>query len=434
MNNTVDQDALYRKIAWRLLPLLMAAYFVCYLDRINLSFAQLQMKKDLPFSDSVFGVGMALTLLGYALFEVPSNALLERIGARKTLTRIMALWGLASVATMFVTTTAQFYVVRFLLGVFEAGFVPGVIVYLTYWFPASRRGIVVSTFLSAAVVANVVCGPLSGFTMEKLHGVNGWSGWQWVLLTQGMPAVVLAAVVFFVLQDRPQSAYWLSAQERYVNAKNLSNERSAATRLSTRAQLGRLLRAPRVLLLSLMTFCAMGGTYALIFWVPAIIKRTGVTDLTVLGQLSALPALCGVIGMILFGKSSDHFGGRRWHLLVACLIAAAGLLFSLVDTNSTMPLVASLCVAVFGISATIPLVVIAITDALSSRVVGIGLPLMTTIGFFGGAAASALTGVLNARTGSMDVSIVLVAGLFVVAGFVAVATLSGVRNNSIADQ
>src|SRR6478672_9921026 len=216
--------AVFAKIDRRLLPLLLIAYMVAYLDRINIGYAQLQMKQTLPFDDAVYGLGAGIFFIGYFLFEVPSNLLLDRIGARKTLLRIMVLWGLAASAMMLVSTPLQFYVVRFLLGAFEAGFFPGVILYFTYWYPSVRRGQVIAIFMSATTIVSVITGPLCGATLKYFDGVGGLHGWQWLFLVQGLPAIVLGFLVYFLLEDKPSDANWLSRDEKELLDDSLQHD------------------------------------------------------------------------------------------------------------------------------------------------------------------------------------------------------------------
>jgi sugar phosphate permease len=220
-------DALYSKVSWRIIPLLIVCYIVAYLDRINIGYAQLQMKQTLTFSDAVYGLGAGIFFIGYFLFEVPSNLLLEKIGARKTLLRIMFCWGIVAAAMMFVQTPTQFYVLRFLLGVFEAGFFPGIILYLTYWYPSKRRGQVIAVFMAATTVAGVIAGPLCGGIMKYMDGANGWAGWQWLFLVQGLPASLLGIVAYFYLQDKPEDARWLNASEKSELRTNLETMASS---------------------------------------------------------------------------------------------------------------------------------------------------------------------------------------------------------------
>ena len=263
--------AVFSKIDWRLIPLLLIAYMVAYLDRINIGYAQLQMKQTLPFDDAIYGLGAGIFFIGYFLFEVPSNLLLERIGARKTLLRIMVLWGLTACAMMFVSTPLQFYVVRFLLGAFEAGFFPGVILYFTYWYPSVRRGQVIAIFMSATTIVSVIAGPLSGFILKYFDGFSGLHGWQWLFLIQGLPAVVLGFLVYFLLEDKPDHAPWLSNEEKALvddafqhDVKDVEGEAEGT--------FWHMLRDPKVYLLSLVYFLLLGATYTMVFWMPTLIQ------------------------------------------------------------------------------------------------------------------------------------------------------------------
>ena len=273
-------DALYSKVSWRIIPLLLICYMVAYLDRINIGYAQLQMKQVLTFSDAVYGLGAGIFFIGYFLFEVPSNLLLEKIGARKTLLRIMFCWGLVAAAMMFVQTPMQFYMVRFLLGVFEAGFFPGIILYLTFWYPSARRGQMIAIFMAATSVAGVIAGPLCGGIMKYLDGANGLAGWQWLFVVQGLPASLLGIVAYFYLQDKPEDARWLSASEKKVLQANLDNDQKNVASAS-HASLGQMLRDRKVYVLALVYFLLLGATYTMVFWVPTLVKSWGVTDLKI---------------------------------------------------------------------------------------------------------------------------------------------------------
>jgi MFS family permease len=223
---SADQvGAVYSKVTWRILPLLLICYIIAYLDRINIGYAQLQMKQTLSFTDAAYGLGAGIFFLGYFLFEVPSNLMLEKIGARKTLLRIMFCWGIVASAMMFVTTPAEFYIARFLLGAFEAGFFPGVVLYLTYWYPSIRRGQIIAIFMTATTVASVIAGPLCGGIMKYMDGLNGWYGWQWLYLVQGLPATALGILAYISLRDRPDDAPWLNAAEKNILRDQLERDR-----------------------------------------------------------------------------------------------------------------------------------------------------------------------------------------------------------------
>src|SRR6201991_3054859 len=262
--NIGASEAVYSKVGWRIIPLLLIAYMIAYLDRINIGYAQLQMKQTLPFGDAVYGIGAGIFFLGYFLFEVPSNLLLERIGARKTLLRIMVLWGLTACAMMFVSTPLQFYVVRFLLGAFEAGFFPGVILYFTYWYPSVRRGQVIAIFMSATAIVSVIAGPLCGATLKYFDGVSGLAGWQWLFIVQGLPAAVLGIIIFFYLQDRPADAHWLTQAEKDLLQHNLTHDTKDIVG-EAEGGMWKMLRDPRVYVLSLVYFLLLGATYTMVF-------------------------------------------------------------------------------------------------------------------------------------------------------------------------
>ena len=276
-------EALFSKVSWRLLPLLIVCYIIAFLDRINIGFAQLQMKQTLPFSDEAYAFGAGVFFIGYFLFEVPSNLMLERIGARKTLLRIMFCWGLVASAMMFVQTTTQFYILRFLLGVFEAGFFPGIILYLTYWYPAARRCKVIAIFMTAASIAYLIAGPTSGAIMKYMDSWLGFHGWQWLFVVQGLPASVLGVVAYVYLQDKPEQASWLTTGEKASLRNHLDNDPHVVASASHGSLWG-LLRDPKIYTLSLVYFLLLGATYTMVFWVPTLIKGWGVTDL--------LPSAC----------------------------------------------------------------------------------------------------------------------------------------------
>ena len=420
-------EALYKTVTWRLIPVLLISYIVGYLDRVNVGFAQLQMKESLAFSDAAFGIGAGIFFIGYFLFEVPSNLLLARIGARKTLLRIMVLWGLAASSMVWVTTPTQFYIARFLLGVFEAGFFPGVILYLTYWYPSARRGRVISMFMTATVIASVIAGPLSGATMKYLDGVGGLVGWQWLFLTQGLPAVVLGFVAFFWLQDRPSEAHWLSNAERAKLQSNLEadeNTRDGHKHTGWSA----LLKDPRVYALAFVDFLLIGASYTMVFWIPTLIKGWGVADIFLIGLYSALPSVCGVIGMLLMCRSSDLRKERRWHFFAAVAIAAIGLGLTTLTQGMLYPSLAALCVAVFGIASSTPLFITATTEYLPPKLAAAGIPFITSLGILGGAVSPAVTGMINTRTGNPTYSMYLVMALFLVAGVCFLATLKSARS------
>ena len=312
-------DATYRKISWRLMPMLFLAYVVSYLDRQNIGFAKLQMQHELGLSDSVFGLGASVFFIGYFLFEVPSNILLHRFGARRWIARIMISWGVVSVLMFMTRGPVSFYALRFLLGVAEAGLVPGVILYLTYWFPAERRARIVAMFYTAVAVSGIVGGPLSGWLMQTLNGTNGMSGWQWLFIVEGLPSLVLGFVVWRYLDESPDRAAWLSSEEKAAVDAQL--DRRDQSQHSTLHALGD--RQLWLLIAVFFTMCA--GITGVGLWMPTLVQQTGVKSLTQIGLLTAIPYGVAIIAMFLHCRHSDRTGERRWHVAVPLVVGALGL-------------------------------------------------------------------------------------------------------------
>lgn len=403
MNN--DSRLLYRKIAWKILPLLFVSYIVSYLDRVNIGFAALRMQQDLGFSDAVYGLGAGIFFLGYVLFEVPSNLLLTRIGARRTIMRIMIAWGLVSSSMMFVQTPQQFYIARFLLGVFEAGFFPGIILYLTFWFPARLRGSVIAVFMSAIAIAGVLGGPLSGWIIGAMDGVHGLHGWQWMFLLEGSPAIVLGILAALLLIDRPEDAIWLSAEERARIAQEVEAPVAGSSH-----RLGAVLRDPRVYALALVYFSVMAGLYILGFWLPGMIKGYGVTDPLHIGLLTAVPYLAGGVGMIVIGRHSDAVGERRWHLASCMVLAACALVACTWVPGQLVPGLVTLSVAAVGLYASMPLFWTIPTRYLGGQAAAGGIALINSLALFGGFTSPTVLGAVKASTGSLDLGLYVFAG------------------------
>ncbi|MEG0676924.1 MAG: MFS transporter [Comamonas sp.] len=422
-NADVDADnALYSKISWRILPLLLLCYMVAYLDRINIGYAQIQMKQTLDFGTAAYGFGAGLFFIGYFLFEVPSNLLLEKIGTRKTLMRIMVIWGIIATAMAWVTTPMQFYVARFLLGAFEAGFFPGVILYFTYWYPSARRGRVISIFLSAVMGMAVVAGPLCGAILKYMNGIDGLHGWQWLFLIQGPPACILGLILYFYLQDKPADAKWLSDAEKARLQHNIDNDTShgggghhGAHKGSHghKTPLSLLLRDPKVYALSLAYFMMHGATYLFVFWMPTVIQGLGVQDVLHVGIYSALPFIAGLFGMIIFGASSDKFRERRWHFFIATGMAIVGLVITLQMHGHLEGSLIALAFTLIGLAALPPLFFALVSDYLSPAVAAGGIALISSLGNLGSAASPMLSGILTQYTGNKHYSIYLVLGMLI---------------------
>ena len=406
---------LFSKISWRILPFLMLCYVIAFLDRINIGYAQLQMKQTLTFSDATYGFGAGIFFVGYFLFEVPSNLLLERIGVRKTLLRIMFTWGIVSTAMAFVQTPMQFYIARFLLGVLEAGFFPGIILYLTYWYPSGRRGQIIALFLAATAIASVIAGPLSGATMKYFNDIEGWHGWQWLFISQGLPATILGLVAYFYLQDKPEDAKWLSAEEKTTLRFQLDHDHKDVESAS-HAGFFEMVKDPKVYGLAFTYFLLLGATYTMVFWIPSLIKSWGVADLFHVGLIATLPQIAGIIGTILMGRHSDKTRERRWHYATCVAIAALGLSLTTFTQGNLLASIAGLTLAGVGVVSATPLFFTTITEYLSRASAAGGIALISSLGNLGPAAAPSVTGYITATTGSTLYSTYLVIGAYLLSG------------------
>ncbi|RQM48155.1 MFS transporter [Paraburkholderia bannensis] len=411
------EEATYRKVAWRLTPLMMLCYVVAYLDRVNVGFAKLQMSAALNLSDAVYGFGAGIFFIGYFLFEVPSNVILHRVGARIWIARIMVTWGLVSILTMFVTTPTMFYVMRFLLGLCEAGFFPGIILYLTYWYPAHRRGRMTTWFMTAIALSGVIGGPVSGWILKAFDGANGWQGWQWLFLLEGLPSVIVGVLVFFVLDDRIGNAKWLTPDERALLERNIAAE--DATKEDP--PLVTVLTSPRVLLMSLTYFSFVMGLYGVSFWLPTIIKATGVKDALAIGLLSAIPFAAAVVGMVLVAKSADRRRERRWHIAIPAAVGALGLVLSVTWAHDTALAMAALTLATFGILTTLPLFWSLPTAWLAGTGAAAGIALINSIGNLAGFLSPYAVGWLKQATAANDSGMYMLAAFMILGGLLALS-------------
>lgn len=410
-------DNTYRKVAWRLVPLLFVCYVLAYLDRVNVGFAKLQMLNDLQFSEAVYGLGAGIFFIGYFFFEVPTNLMLYRIGARKVITRIMITWGILSALTMFVETSTQFYVIRFLLGISEAGFFPGIIYYLTIWFPAHRRGQITALFMTAIPMAGVIGGPLSGWILATFAGVNGWAGWQWLFLLEGLPTVCVGLFVWFHLDDGIQSAKWLTPTEKTFLADSIKQDGPVSATHSFRHALSN----PKVWILCVVYFGLIMGLYGIGFWLPTLIKSSGVTDAINVGFLSAIPYLCAVVSMILVSRSADQRRERRWHFAIPALLGAVGLMLSVPFASNTTFAIASLSLACAGIITALPLFWSYPTAFMGGAAAAGGIALVGSVGNLAGFVSPYMIGLIKDLTQKTDVGVYVLAA-WVVASAVIVLT------------
>jgi ACS family tartrate transporter-like MFS transporter len=402
----------------RLIPFMFLLYIVAYLDRINVGFAALQMNRDLGFSDAVYGLGAGIFFLGYVAFEVPSNLILHRVGARIWIARIMVTWGIVSAAMMFVQSATAFYVLRFLLGVAEAGFFPGMLLYLTHWFPAGERARAVALFMTATAVAGLIGGPLSGALLQ-LHGTGGLAGWQWLFVLEGLPAVVLGVIVWFVLAEGPQDARWLPEPERQWLAGTLRREEElkAAQGVHT---IRRALTSGRIWALGVLYFLLVTAMYGVAFWLPQIIRNlSGLSDFAV-GFASAVPYLLAAICMVPVARHSDKTRERRWHVAVPCAAGGIAMVATAFVDNPVAGLLLLSCGAI-GIWAALGPCWALPMSVLSGPAAAAGLALINSIGNVGGFVGPSLVGLAREATDSFAGGLVVIAASMLGAAVVALA-------------
>lgn len=404
----VRTTALYRRLNWRILPFLLICYLFACLDRLNIGFAKLQMQSALGFSDAVYGLGAGIFFLGYVLFEVPSNLLLPRIGARRTIARILVLWGITSAAMLFVRSATTFYGLRFLLGVFEAGFAPGMIFYLTYWYGEARMARAIAIVMIAGPLSGVVGGPLSTWAMTTFNGTLGLAGWQWMFLIEGLPCIVLGVVAWFVLVDRPADARWLSDDEKRTLAASLGSAKAP------HHSFAQVAKDPRVYWMAAAYFCLICGIYVVNFWLPTILKADGVTDTMRIGLYSTIPYLAAVAGMVLGGRSSDRRRERRWHSALPALaggvaLAVAALASGHLATSLIFMTIATMMMWVsYTVFWAIP------SDYLKGDTAAGGIALINTIGLLGGFLSPTIIGFAQSATGSLQAGLFVMVALLVI--------------------
>lgn len=406
-----DQDAIYKKVAWRLVPFLCICYLAAYLDRVNVGFAKLSMLSDLSFSNTVYGIGAGIFFLGYVLFEVPSNVLMHKVGAKLWIARIMISWGLIGAAMAFVKTPTQFYILRFLLGVAEAGFIPGVLLYLTYWFPAPWRGRIVALFLAAIPMSNIIGGPLSGWILSTLSGAHGLAGWQWLFIVETVPSILLGFAVLAFLDNRVDNARWLTDDEKKAIKDDLAAEQAGGT---AHASAMGALKSGRVWLLGVAYFCIASSIYITSFWMPTLIKQLGVNDPQQIGWLTAIPYVVAIFAMVGCNISADRRGERRWHTAIPCLITGVGLAISAMPGLGLTVAMIGLILAAAGASTTQASFWTLPPAFLTGAGAAAGIALVNSLGNIAGMASTGLVGWLTDLTGSPNSSLYLFAGLAVI--------------------
>ena len=418
----VDGKALYAKISWRLIPYMFLLYIVAYLDRVNVGFAAMDMQRDLHFSNTVYGTGAGIFFLGSALFDLPSNLLLLRVGARRWIARIMISWGVVSTCMMLMHSPLSFYVLRFLLGVSEAGFFPGMIVYLTYWFPTHERARAVARFMTATSLAGVVGGPLSGW-MLRMDGRSGLAGWQWLFLSEGIPTILLGISVLFLLKDGPDEAGWLRPEERVWLAGELQKdrERYGAT---AHHRLGDAFRLPALWVLAGVYFVSQVGVYVVNLWMPLILSsfsRSGSSgDASLIARYATVPYLAAAAMTVVGGWSSDKRNERRWHIAGCLMISAAGFAWA-AWAHSLVVALCAMTLAAVGVWSMMGPFWTLTTSMLGGTAAAGAVAILQIVGGLGGFAGPYMTGRLRDATHSFAGGLYGIAGLALAAAMLALA-------------
>ncbi|MSO72263.1 MAG: MFS transporter [Rhodospirillaceae bacterium] len=403
------RDAVYAKILRRLIPFLLMCYIIAYLDRINVGFAKLQMLGDLQFTETVYGLGAGIFFIGYVVFEIPSNIVLMRVGARLWIGIIMIVWGVISAAMIYVASAPTFYVLRFLLGVAEAGFIPAVLYYLTLWFPSTHRGKASAMFLAGIPLSGIIGGPVSGWIMNSFNGAMGMAGWKWVFFLEALPAIVLGGICFTYLDNDVTSAKWLNSAEKDQVKRDLLAEAGGKALHSVRDGL----LNGRVWLLASTYFFFTMGLYGISFWLPSIIQASGVADPLDVGMLTALPYIAALIAMIVVGRSSDKHKERRWHLALSAVTGAIGLTVSVMFADNTAISLAALTLAAMGIIPCVPQFHTLMPSITSGAAAAMGFAVANSVGSIAGFISPYLLGWVKDTTGSTSIGVMVLAAALV---------------------
>ncbi len=415
------EDALYRKITKRILPFLFLCYLLAYVDRVNVGFAKLQMQSDLKLSDTAYGLGAGIFFfIGYFLFEIPANMMLRKLGARRWIGPIMIVWGIVSAGTLLTRGPHSYYAARFLLGIVESGFFPGVILYLTFWYTRKHRAKIVSAFMTAIPISSVLASPISGWILKRMTAMGGLAPWQWLFLIEGIPPILVGVVTLFYLPDGPAKAKWLAPEERELVLRRLDQEeeikRSAG---AGEYRVLEIFRIPQVWLMCLIYFGINSGSYGLSLWLPQLIKETITPDPQAIGWIVAIPWGAGAVAMYLSGRHSDRTGERRWHIAAPLLIGAAAFSFSAIPGLSGVVGLAALTFAACGILCANSVFWTLPSALLSGAAAAAGIAFINSVGNLGGGAGPYLVGYIRDHTHSMFAALLLLSFFALVSGLVA---------------
>jgi D-galactonate transporter len=392
----------YRKVTLRLIPFLILCFIIAYMDRVNVGFAKLEMQKDLGMSDAVYGIGAGIFFIGYFFFEVPSNIALQRFGARKWIAPIMIFWGLISSSTMFTRNAAYFYIIRFVLGLFEAGFFPGVILYLTFWYSRKHRAKMVAAFMTAIALSGVIGGPISGWILSNMSGMYGLKGWQWLFLLEGIPSVIVGFLVYYILDDNPSKAKWLTKDERNLLVQRLAeDEEIKKAQGYSRHTLKDVFKSLTVWLFCLVYFGIIMGTYGIGFWLPQIIHDSITKNVWEIGLISVVPWAFGAIAMVWNGHHSDVTGERRWHIALAAMIGSIAFAASGIPGISGLAAIIALSFATAGVMSALSSFWALPTSILSGTAAAAGIAWINSIGNLAGYVSPYVVGKIRDTTHNM---------------------------------
>jgi sugar phosphate permease len=380
-----SSDAVYKKVAWRLMPVLFVSYIFAYLDRVNIGFAKLGMKNELWYTDSVFSFGAGIFFIGYFLFEIPSNILMHKIGARVWIARIMVSWGLISALCAFSNSATSFYLLRFLLGIAEAGFFPAIILYLTYWFPQKRRASMFALFFIAINVAGIVGSPISGWIMSATQHSTTLKSWQWLLILEAVPSLLMGLCIPFLLTNQPEKATWLTNEEKSIISKDLEDDLQLNKGGNKKLyNILDALRSFKVWVFALVYFFIIIGLYGLSFWLPQIIENTITTNKLEIGFYASIPWACAALGMILYSSHSDRKGERRWHVALACFVGMFAFIASGLEATSAFFILFSISIATTSLMCALSIFWSLPAMVLTGTAAAAGIALINSVGNIGG--------------------------------------------------
>jgi D-galactonate transporter len=413
-----SEASVYSKITWRIMPFLFLCYVLAYVDRVNVGFAKLQMQQDLGMSDSVYGLGAGIFFIGYFIFEVPANMVLQRIGARRWIGPIMIAWGVVSACTLFVKGATSFYAFRFLLGIVESGFFPGVILYLTYWYTQKHRARMVAIFMSAVPISTIVAGPISGWILFRMTGVGHLSAWQWLFLVEGIPSVIAGLITLYFLTDQPAKAGWLTEDEKRLVLLRLEEEEALKGKTSqSRHRLIDAFRSMPVWLLSLAYFGMTAGNYGITFWLPQVIKETLTQNPLAIGWISTIPGVASILAMFVWGHHSDKIRERRWHMALAALLGAVAFGASAIPGISGTAGIGALTIASAALMCQFAVFWALPTAILSGSAAAAGIAWINSIGNLAGWASPHAVGLIRDMTHSMIPALLALCGAQLMTAF-----------------